>query len=65
MAVRWMRTSWAEVSQQLGKKLVFQRDEALVGAEDLVFQLFEFRGDVALAAGQRLLADVGLRHQSV
>ena len=34
-----------------------------MGTEDLAFQLLEFLGDVALAAGERLLADVGLRHQ--
>ena len=53
----------ADGLQQLGKKAVFQRDEALVGTEDLAFQLLKFLGDVALAAGERLLADVGLRHQ--
>ena len=53
----------ADGLQQLSKKAVFQRDETLVGTEDLAFQLLEFLGDVALAAGERLLADVGLRHQ--
>ena len=53
----------ADGLQQLGKKAVFQRDEALMRTEDLAFQLFEFLGDVALAAGERLLADVSLRHQ--
>ena len=48
--------------EQVGKQLVLQNQQPLVGAEDLVFQLFQFRGDVPLAGGQGLLAGKGIRH---
>ena len=38
-----MRTIWSEISvQQIVEKLVFQDEQTLVGAQDLVFQLFQF-----------------------
>ena len=43
---------------ELGENLVFQSGEPLFGGEHLLFQLFQFRCDVALAVGQSLLADV-------
>ena len=48
--------------QQVGKQLVFQYQQALVCAKDLVFQLFQFRGNVALPCCQGLLADKGIRY---
>ena len=45
---------------QLGEKLVFERDDAVLGREDGAFELLELLGDVALAGGERLLADIGI-----
>ena len=60
-----MRTIWSEISvQQIGEKLMFQDEQTLIGAEDFILQLFQFRRDVAFAGGQGLLADEGIRHLS-
>ena len=48
--------------QQVGKQLVFQYQQALVCAKDLVFQLFQFGSNVALPCCQGLLADKGIRY---
>ena len=49
--------------QQFIKQAAFQRDEPLVRAKDLAFQLLQLLRDVPLAGGEGLLADVGLRHK--
>ena len=49
--------------QQFVKQAAFQRDEPLVCAKDLAFQLLQLLCDVTLAGGKGLLADVGLRHK--
>ena len=49
--------------KQVGKQLVFQNQQALVCAEDLIFQLLQFGRDVALARRQRLLAGEGIGHR--
>ena len=49
--------------QQIGEKLMFQDEQTLIGAEDFIFQLFQFRRDVAFAGGQGLLAGEGIRHR--
>ena len=49
--------------QQFVKQAAFQRDEPLVCAKDLAFQLLQLLCDVTLAGGEGLLADVGLRHK--
>ena len=41
---------------------MFQHQQPLVGAEDLVFQLLEFGGDVPFAGGQGLFAGEAVRH---
>ncbi len=48
----------------LGKALVFQGVDPVLGREDGVFQLLELFGDIALAVDQGLLADVRVRHQA-
>ena len=59
-----MRTISAEISrQQIGKELMFQHEQTLVGAEDLIFQLLQLRRDVAFAGGQGLLAGEGIGHR--
>ena len=45
---------------QLGEKLIFERDDAVLGREDGALELLELLGDVALAGGERLLADIGI-----
>ena len=47
-----------QVFPQLGKNLIFQGSQAIPGTQDLVFQLLQLGGDVTLAVGQGLLADV-------
>ena len=49
--------------QQFVKQAAFQRDEPLVRAKDLAFQLLQLLRDVTLAGGEGLLADIGLRHK--
>ena len=49
--------------QQFVKQAAFQRDEPLVCAKDLAFQLLQLLCDVTLAGGEGLLANVGLRHK--
>ena len=49
--------------QQFVKQAAFQRDEPLVCAKDLAFQLLQLLRDVTFAGGEGLLADVGLRHK--
>ena len=44
------------------KELGLQGDGFVVGAQNAVFQVFQLLGDVALAAGEGLLADVILGH---
>lgn len=45
-----------KVAQQLLKEFALQHQQPLAGAQDLVFQVFQILGDVALGIGQRLLA---------
>ena len=47
-----------KVLPKLGEDLVFQRGEPVLGGKYLIFQLFQLLGDVALAVGEGLLADV-------
>ena len=47
---------------ELGKDLVFQCRQPILGGEYLIFQLLQLLGDVALAVGKGLLADVVFRH---
>ena len=54
----------ADGAEQFGEELVFQRDEPLVRAQNLAFQLFQLLRDVAFAGGEGLFADVGLRHHA-
>ena len=49
--------------QQFVKQTALQRDEPLVRAKDLAFQLLQLLRDVTLAGGKGLLADVSLRHK--
>ena len=49
--------------QQFVKQAAFQRDEPLMCAKDLAFQLLQLLCDVPLAGGEGLLADVSLRHK--
>ena len=49
--------------QQFVKQAALQRDEPLVCAKDLAFQLLQLLRDVPLAGGEGLLADIGLRHK--
>ena len=51
-----------DMQPQIGEQLVFQRRDAVVGGENVVLQILQFLGDVPLAADQRLLADIALRH---
>ena len=55
----------ADALQQLVEQAALQRDQPLVCAQDLAFQLLELLSNVALAAGQGLLADIGLRHHAL
>ena len=49
--------------QQLVKQAALQRDEPLVRAKDLAFQLLQLLRDVTLAGGEGLFTDVSLRHK--
>ena len=51
-----------QVLSQSGEDLIFQGGQPLLGGEYLVFQILQLLGDVALAVGEGLLADVMLRH---
>ena len=42
---------------------MFQDEQTLIGTEDFIFQLFQFRRDIAFAGGQGLLAGEGIRHR--
>ena len=52
-----------DARQQVGKQLVFQNQQTLVCAEDLIFQLLQLGRDVALPRRQRLLAGEGIGHR--
>ena len=47
-----------KVLPKLGENLVFQGGEPVFGGKHLIFQLFQLLGDVALAVGKGLLADI-------
>ena len=47
---------------QLGKNLVFQGGEPVLGGKYLVFQFFQLLGDVAFTVGKGLLADIVCGH---
>ena len=51
-----------KVLPELLEDLVFQGCQPVFGGENLGFQVFQLLGDVALAVGQGLLADVGGGH---
>ena len=51
-----------QLQTQLFKDLALQTDRALAGAQDLLLQLLELLGDIALASCQRLLADKAVGH---
>ena len=53
----------ADAFQQFVEQAALQRDKTLVRAKDLAFQLLQLLRDVALAGGEGLLADIGLRHK--
>ena len=44
------------------KQFIFQRIQAVLRAEDQVFEFFEFLCDIALGIGQCLLADIIIRN---
>ena len=46
----------------LAEQLQFQPYALLLGADDLLLGLLQFRGHVAFRPGQRLLADIAFRH---
>ena len=46
-----------------GKKLIFQRRQLLLRTKDRVLQFLQFRRNITLGIGQRLLADIVRRHQ--
>ncbi len=48
---------------QISEQLKFQGGHPVGGGEDVALQVLQLLGDVALAVHQRLLADIGLRHQ--
>ena len=47
-----------KVLPKLGENLVFQGGEPVFGGKHLIFQLLQLLGDVALAVGKGLLADI-------
>ena len=47
-----------KVFPKLGENLVFQSGEPVFGGKHLIFQLLQLLGDVALAVGKGLLADI-------
>ena len=51
-----------KVFPKLGEDLVFQRGEPVFGGKHLIFQLLQLLGDVALAVGKGLLADIICGH---
>ena len=53
----------ADLIPHVGKEIVFQRKQLILGTQDHVFQLLELRGNVAFRVGQRLLAHIVVRHQ--
>ena len=44
------------------KQFIFQRIQAVLRAEDQIFEFFEFLCDIALGIGQCLLADIIIRN---
>ena len=52
----------SQVLPEPGEDLIFQGGEPIFGGEHLVFQLLQLLGDVTLAVGKGLLADVACGH---
>ena len=52
-----------KLGAKLHEQLIFQARQPVFGRQDGVFQLLQLFGDVALARGERLLADVAVGHE--
>ena len=52
----------SQLLPKLGEELIFKGGQPVLCGKDLIFQLLQFLGDVALAVGKGLLADLVRRY---